>query len=178
MCEPGRVGPTIKKMEGLLGANELQETLWLQRIALEKLLYRSEILQHVISSGLTSWLPLAQSEVEDAVAVMGAISLTSEVQMLELGSAWGIDGPATLGMIAEAAPEGAWGEVLSSLREGMLSIGTKIREVSEVNASLLRQAMLSAQETLANTSPQDAAYTASGHGALGRSSARLLDQNV
>lgn len=161
-----------------MGANELQETLWLQRIALEKLLYRSEVLQHVITSGRTTWLPLAQAEVEEAVETVGAISLSSEVQMLALAASWEIPGAPTLGMLAEAEQAGVWADIFASLREGMLSLDTKIREVSEANATLLRQAALSAQETLANTGTQDAAYTASGHGSLGRSTARLLDQNV
>lgn len=171
-------GRKHKNMEGHLGANELQETLWLQRIALEKLLYRSEILQHVISSGRTTWLPLAQAEVEEAVETVGAISLSSEVQMLDLAATWGIAGAPSLGMLAEAEQAGAWSDVFTSLREGMINLDARIREVSEANATLLRQAMLSAQETLASTGTQDAAYTSSGHGATGRSSARLLDQIV
>jgi flagellar biosynthesis/type III secretory pathway chaperone len=164
-----------------MGANELSALLWHERELLDLLIFKIEEEQLLLTAGKTRWLQHATSEVEQVVARLRASGLTRALGVSALAEEWGVAGnEPSLSELANAAPkDGPWGDILRAHLEAMTAQTTQIKELRDANASFLRAAARSTQETAAALQPATVTYDAQGStGAAPSDGGRLFDTEL
>ncbi|GAB4098606.1 flagellar export chaperone FlgN [Sinomonas halotolerans] len=161
-------------------AQTLSTLLWRERELLDRLTYRLETEQLLISSGHTRWIGFATEEVAAAVAAVRDAALETQASASALAGLWGLPDDAGLPALVGAAPEdGPWREVLTGHLEALTAQASEVELLRDANAKLLRAATRDVQETLAQAAPQQgptgAGYDAAGHAAR-PASPHFLDQ--
>jgi flagellar biosynthesis/type III secretory pathway chaperone len=164
-----------------MGANELSALLWHERELLDLLIFKIEEEQLLLTAGKSRWLRHATSEVEQVVSRLRASGLSRALGVSALAEEWGVDGnEPSLTELANAAPkDGPWGDILRAHLEAMTAQTAQIKELRDANASFLRAASRSTQETAATLQPATVTYDA--HGSTGTSPSdggRLFDTEL
>lgn len=132
-----------------MGANELNEALWVDRAAMENLLYKMETMLLMVSAGRTEWIGNASNEVEEAIQSLGKTRLHSQVMIDDLAAEWGLETPATLGTLVSDKNHQVWAELLNAHREHITELEARIKAATTAARTFTTQGMISAQEALA-----------------------------
>jgi len=159
-----------------MAIHELSALLWRERELLDVLTFKLEEEQLLLTSGKSRWLPHGTKEVEQVLGHLSQASLARTIEAAVVAEMWGLPTDATLGELAEAAPEGAWAEVLSAHLAALTRQTALIKELRDANEQYLRTAVRSTQESLADLRPATAG-TYDAHGKTGDSTgSRIFDQ--
>lgn len=160
-----------------MAIHELTALLWRERELLDLLTFKLEEEQLLLTAGKSRWLPHGTREVEQVLEHLSKAGLTRAVEVAAVAQEWGLSAEASLSELANAAPEPAWAEVLSSHLKAMQRQTAAIQELRDSNEQFLRAAVRSTQETAADLKP--AAGTYDSHGRTGESAAsRFFDQKL
>jgi hypothetical protein len=161
-----------------MGANELSALLWRERELLDLLTFKLTEEQLLLTGGHARWLAHATAEVESTVNRLREAGLAREVQSSIVAQEWGIEGHASLGQIADAAPAGPWGDLLRAHMTAMATQAAQIQTLRDSNTNFLRAASRSTQETLASLHPESGTYDS--HGVAGKETVTmsLLDTEL
>ena len=156
--------------------NRLSEVLWHERNLLELLLFKLEEEQLLLTSGRTRWLAHATREVETVLSQIRDAELGRAVEAASVAAELGLAEGASLADLADRAPE-PWSDLLRAHREAFASLTTQISQLADGNRELLAMSHRATQETL--LSLQDVhTYDGSGHAALSRATAQLVDRTL
>lgn len=156
---------------------DLSAQLWRERELLDTLTFRLEVEQLLLTAGRTRRLPQATAEVEQVVEQLATAGLERTVIVADLAGQWGLPLDLTLRELADAAPDGAWQDILVSHLTAMVEQTAVIRSLRDANEQFLRAAARATEETMATLGPTARTYDASGSAAPS-SLSRLLDQTL
>ncbi len=161
-----------------MGAHELSALLWQERELLELLVFKLEEEQLLLTTGKTRWLQHATREVESVLERLRSAGLARTVEVASLAGDWGTAADATLRDLAAQAPEGPWGDILSSHLAAMTELTVEIRTLRDANQQFLRAAARSTQETLSRLNPDAGLYDSRGTADTPSDNAHLFDKDL
>ena len=160
-----------------MSLNSLSEALWRERRLLEMLLFKLEEEQLVLTSGRSRWLAQATREVEAVLDEIRSAELARAVEVEEAAPPLGLAGDASLGELADAAPE-PWNELLHSHRDAFASLTAEIGRLADDNRELLAMSHRATQETLASLEDSVRTYDVTGQPRAEVPAAQLLDRSI
>lgn len=166
------------RMEKHVGATELSAVLWHERELLELLLFKLEEQQLLLTAGKTRWIPFATREIEQVAERLRESGLGRSVELDAIAAEWGVDAELPLRELADAAPDGPWGDILRDHLQAMLELTAQITAVRDVNDALLRSALRSTQEVAAGIDGDSGTYDASGTTGAPARGARIIDREL
>lgn len=152
--------------------------LWQERELLELLVFKLEEEQLLLTSGKTRWLHHATREVEQVLERLRDTGLARAVYAADVALQWGVHDSASLRELAEAAPAGPWGELLTSHLQAMTVLVAQISALRDSNQNFLRAASRSTQETLAGIGTGAGTYAADGATTRSTGHSTLLNQDL
>lgn len=161
-----------------MSANDVSALLWRERELLEMLLFKLEVKQLLLTAGKSRWLHHATREVEHVLDRLRAAGLARTIRVSELAEEWGAGENATLRDLIAAAPEETWAEIFQGHLTAMTELAAQISEVRDGNERLLRAAVRSTQETIADLNPDAGIYSANGAGPAPSGTANLVDKSL
>ncbi|MEO5710006.1 MAG: flagellar export chaperone FlgN [Nocardioidaceae bacterium] len=115
---------------------DLSSVLWRERDLLELLLFKLEVEQLVLTSGMTHWLAIAAKEVEGVLQEVRDVELRRALAVDSFASELGLSPNASLSEIAFASEE-PWRAIWLDHREAFTAVAVQISETSECNRVLL-----------------------------------------
>jgi FlgN protein len=155
----------------------VSNSLWMQREALQILLYRLTCEQLVLTSGSTRWLPRADDEVRAAVDLLRGGEVLRAAEVDQLTRLLDLDPDASLGELAEAAPE-PWGTMFADHRTALRALAFEVQSVADENRRLLDAGAKAVAETLAELSHIVTRYDARGRAVQDQPRSILLDEQA
>lgn len=158
-----------------MAIQELSALLWRERELLDLLTFKLEEEQLLLTAGKSRWLPHGTREVEQVLERVSQAGLARAVEIAAVAAQWGVSPDSPLAELAEAAPDPAWAEVLTSHVTAMRQKTAAIKELRDANQQFLRAAVRSTQETLADLKPAAGTYDAQGRTG-DRAAAHLVDR--
>ena len=156
---------------------KLSLILWRERELLDLLAYKLELEQLVLASGRTRWLAYSTREVEEVVLTLRETEVLRAVASDEAAADIGLRPAATLGELAEAAPE-PWATMLRDHRTALVTATREIAELSESNRGLITAGYRSARETLLSIGGNADGYSPDGSAVVEAPSRRLVDRSL
>jgi hypothetical protein len=126
----------------------VSDALWLQREALQTLLYRLVCEKLVLISGSNRWLARADDEVRAALEHLRTGELLRALEVDELTRTLGLGADASLAELAAAASQ-PWDTLLSDHREALRALSFEVQSVAEENRQLLESGARAVRKTLA-----------------------------
>lgn len=160
-----------------MGANELSMQLWRERELLELLLFKLEEQELLLAAGRSRWMKYATREIEQVLEGLRAAGIARVVEAESVAAEWGAPEGAGIRQLIEAAPEGAWPEILTEHLRAMTSLTDEIGRLRDVNAEQLHAVMRATQETIAGLGDETGEYDTHGDRARD-SSARIIDTEM
>lgn len=157
--------------------NAVSNALWMQREALEALLFRLVCEQLVLTSGSSRWLARADDEVRAAVERLRGGEVLRAVEVDELTTMLGLDSDASLAELAEAAEE-PWATLLGEHRTALRALAFQVQGVADENRQLLDEGAKAVAETLAEISQVVTRYDAAGRAVHSQPRSMLLDEQA
>ena len=148
--------------------------LWHQRDLLEVLRYRLEVQDLVLHCGLTSRLPIATREVEEAVENLRVAELGRSMDAGDAARSLGLSDDATLLQIAAAAPA-PWDELLREHHAALLELAGEISQISHRNRDTLAASYQATQETLSMLREEARTYDRTGETTDYTSGSHIID---
>lgn len=148
--------------------------LWHQRDLLEMLRYRLEVQDLVLHGGLTSRLPIATREVEQAVEALRVAELGRSLDAADAARSLGLADDATLLQIAEAAPA-PWDDLLLEHHTAFLELAAEISQISRRNRDTLAASYQATQETLSMLREDGRTYDKNGDTSDHSSGSHIID---
>lgn len=145
-----------------MGVQELSTLLWRERELLELLTFKLTEEQLLLTAGYSRWMPHATREVEQAIELVRGAGFARTVEASAVAVEWGIDADATLRDLANAAPEGPWGDLLAAHLAALTAQTEKIKELKDSNEQFIRAASRNTQEALTGGLPEAVTYNADG----------------
>jgi hypothetical protein len=156
---------------------KLSLILWRERELLDLLAFKLELEQLVLASGRTRWLTHCTNDVESVLGELRETEVLRSIASDEAAGDLGLLPGASLGQLADAAPE-PWGAILSDHRSALVEITGQIKEISEENRGLLTTGYRSARETLLSIGVAADGYAPDGTVVLGGPRRRLVDRSL
>jgi hypothetical protein len=159
------------------GYSAVSDALWMQRSALEKLLFKLVCEQLVLTSGSSRWLAQADDEIRAALERLrsGEVLRTAEVD--ELARTLGLPADVSLAELADAAPE-PWSTLLTDHRAALRALAFEVQGVADENRRLLDAGANAVAETLAELGRVVTRYDATGRTVQGQPRSLLLDEQA
>lgn len=161
-----------------MSMHEVSALLWAERELLEALLFKLEEEQLLLTSGRTRWLPRATQEIDAIQQKLRETGLARAVEVETVATEWGAPTGTSLRELTEKAPDGPWAEILTSHANALTGLVSEIKNVQDSNEHLIRGAIRSTQETLADASTSTSIYNAHGVTDTGRSASHLFDKEL
>lgn len=161
-----------------MGANELGSLIWRERELLETLLFKLEVEQLLMTTGMTQWSGRASGEINMVTSQLRQVGLTRTLEVEALSKEWGAPEESTLRQLIAVAPTAVWKEILEAHLLALTNLTRKIQGVKEVNEGFLRSAMRSTTETLAKSGSLTNLYNARGQINSADSIVRFLDKEI
>ncbi|MGO4296676.1 flagellar protein FlgN [Glutamicibacter sp. MCAF14] len=158
--------------------NELSGLLFEERETLELLRFKLEELNLLLVAGKAEWVARATSEIEKVLERVHHVGLKRALVARQVASDWDISPGATLSELAEHAPDGPWGEILTSHLGALREITAVIATVRDSNAQYLRAVRRSTQEALSNIEDHTGAYGPTGSAGTGHADAQIIDTSL
>ena len=155
----------------------VSNALWMQREALEMLLYRLMAEQLVVSSGSTRFLVRADADVQAAIHDVQGGELVRAAETDALLRELGLPAEASLAEIADAAPE-PWSTLLDEHRTALRTLSFEVQAAADENHRLLDAGARAVHETLAGLGSAVSGYDDTGHAVRRRSAALLFDEQA
>lgn len=143
---------------------------------LERLQFKLEVEQLLLSTGRVDRLHLSTREVEQVLRAIQEAELGRTIEVGEIAAHLGLDPNASLREITEAAPA-PWDAILGEQRTSLIRLTTDIQDLTHSNRDLLTSSRRATQETLMSLNDDVRTYGASGEMVAGATGAQLLDQN-
>jgi FlgN protein len=157
--------------------NAVSSALWMQREALQTLLYRLTCEQLVLTSGSSRWLARADDEVRSAIDQLRTGEVLRAAEVDQLAVQLGLDADASLAELAEASPE-PWGTLFADHRTALRALAFEVQGVADENRRLLDSGAKAVAETLAELSNIVTRYDARGRAVQGQPRSMLLDEQA
>ncbi len=159
--------------------SQLSQTLWRQRAQVERLLYRLEVQQMVLSSGRSRWIDMSARDVEDAIEDLRAEEMLRAVHVAAVAPLLGVSATASLSELAEAAGE-PWAQILRDHQSTFLSLIGSVESVSRDNKDLLTRGLHDTRDFVARMSeaPGVDGYSPTGTGTRALARPTLVDWDV
>lgn len=161
-----------------MGTSELSTLLFKERELLELLHFKLEEQHLLLVAGKTQWIALGVREIEKVLEKVHSASLERALVAQQVALALGLAPDSQLSRIAEATPEAAWQEILTSHLKALQQTTIEIARLREANDTYLRAAFRSTQETLAALGEDSSLYGPTGTPNESGSTARILDTNL
>lgn len=155
----------------------VSNALWMQREALEALLYRLLAEQLVVSSGSTRFLVRADADVQAAIHDVQGGELVRAAETEALIRELGLDSEATLAEIAAVAPE-PWTTLFDEHRAALRTLAFEVQAAAAENRRLLDAGARAVQETLAGLGAAISGYDDAGHAVRAPGGALLFDEQA
>lgn len=130
-----------------MSLTDLSSVLWRTRELLELLLFKLEEEQLLLAAGRSRWLAHATREVEVVLEQTRQVEVVRAAYAQSAAIELGLDAEASLGEIADAAPE-PWSELLSQHRKAFLAMTAEISGLAATNRDLLTAGQRAARETM------------------------------
>lgn len=162
-------------MQNLCAA--VSETLWLQREALEELLFKLVEEQLVVSGAATRWLARADDEVRRAAERVQDGEIMRSVHVEQLTRELHLDADVSLADLAAACPE-PWDAMLGEHRVALRDLTLEIQAVTKENRRLLDAGAQAVRQTLDAITSSVSTYDARGEQVTGRRGPMLLDEQL
>lgn len=159
------------------GFSAVSNALWMQRDALQALLFRLVCEQLILTSGSSRWLAPADDEVRAAVERLRGGEVLRAAEVDELTRLLGLDPDASLADIAAAAPE-PWGTLFTDHRTALRALAFEVQSVADENRRLLDAGAKAVAETLAEISNVVIRYDATGRAVQGQPRSFFLDEQA
>lgn len=152
-------------------------TLWLQREALEELLFKLVEEQLVVSTGATRWLHRVDAEVRTSMERVqsGEVMRAAEVQALS--TALDLDDDASLAELADAASE-PWSTLLHEHRAALRDLAFEVKGVAAENSRLLEAGAKAVRQTLDSITSTVTTYDKAGGSVRSLRGPILLDEQA
>jgi hypothetical protein len=144
-----------------MSLTELSAVLWIERRLLERLLFKLEEEQLVLTSGRARWLPEAAAEVEAVIEEIRTSDLGRAFEVDQVAAELGIAPGASLLELSQAAPE-PWDELLRSHRDAFITLTRDVAGTAEGNRELLQMSYRITQETLMSLHESVSTYDGQG----------------
>ncbi|KQO98256.1 flagellar export chaperone FlgN [Leifsonia sp. Leaf264] len=162
-----------------MSMHEVSALLWAERELLDVLVFKLETEQLLLTAGKTRWLPRATGEIEKIQSKLSEVNLALAVEVSIVAAEWDLPEDSSLLQLADSdAAEDVWREILVSHHKALTSSLTELAGLRDSNEHLIRSAIRSTQETLADANGSAAVYNASGATHSGRATARLIDKEL
>jgi hypothetical protein len=116
--------------------SEFCSVLWCERAIVECVLFRLTAQQLLLKAGYTQWLAAASNDVANAMDELRETEVLRSADADALARVLGPATGATLGELAEAAPE-PWASMLLEHRDALRELTAGIEVLSEQNRELL-----------------------------------------
>jgi hypothetical protein len=159
------------------GYEAVSNALWIQRDALQTLLYRLVCERLILTSGSGRWLACADDEVRAALHQLRTGEVLRAVEVDELTRALGLDPDASLAQLATLAPE-PWTSLLTDHRVALRALAFEVQSVADENRRLLAAGADAVAETLAEIGTLVNRYDATGGTVTGAPRFILLDDQA
>jgi hypothetical protein len=114
------------------------DALWIQRGALQDLLYRLVCEQYVLTADAGRFLAKADDEIRAALTAVRTSEVIRAAEVEELTRVLDLDTDASLAMIVAAAPQ-PWRSLLAEHRSALRALTLEVDTVAEDNRRLLRR---------------------------------------
>jgi hypothetical protein len=159
--------------------SQLSQTLWRQRAQVERLLYRLEVQQMVLSSGRTRWIDLSARDVEDAIEDLRTEELLRAAHVAAVAPIVGVSSTASLSELADATGE-PWAQILRDHQATFLALIGSVESVSRDNKDLLTRGLHDTRDFVARMAdvPGLDGYSPNGVGTRALARPTLVDWDV
>jgi hypothetical protein len=159
--------------------SQLSQTLWRQRAQVERLLYRLEVQQMVLSSGRARWIDMSARDVEDAIEDLRTEELLRAAHVAAVAPILGVSATSSLSEIAEATGE-PWCQILRDHQSTFLTLIGSIESVSRDNKDLLSRGLHDTRDFMARMTESPGLDGYSHQGVATRALARptMVDWDV
>jgi len=145
---------------------DLAAILWRQRELLERLVYRLECEQLLLSAGRTRWLGQATAEVEILLEELEVVELQRAVAAQTVSRELDLPEDATLENLA-AGCEPPWTGVLLEHRQALIELTGELSALADASRNLMAAGMAAVEATLSRiglrTGTSSLGYDAQGH---------------
>lgn len=159
-----------------MSMENLSSILWRERELLERLLFKLEMEQLVLTSARTRWLPAAAREIEAVLEDIRSIELMRALAVDAVSSQLGLRPEPSLQEIAGACDD-PWRSIWLDHREAFTTVATQISEMSQSNRVLLTAGYQAAQATLLSMTEKPTTYGSNGAVDTDRR-VSLIDRNL
>ena len=157
-----------------MALERLSASLWEERVALERMLFKLEEEHLVLASGMHHWLPSATAEVEEAMRELSDVENGRIQASYEAALELGLPKDATLREISDAADE-KWSGVFADHRSMMQGILARIGHLVKRNKELLARGIAATADALTILGAAPTSYDTSGHQTQIRNAALMID---
>lgn len=140
---------------------DLSSVLWRERDLLDRLLFKLEVEQLVLTNGRSHWLPLAAREIEAVLDDIRNIELLRAVALDSLAAELGLPANPSLRDLSEHSNE-PWKSLWLDHREAFTTVATAISQMSQSNRVLLTAGYQAAQATLLSMEVRSPTYGSDG----------------
>ncbi|MDQ1294292.1 MAG: hypothetical protein QG608_2175 [Actinomycetota bacterium] len=145
---------------------DLAAVLWRQRELLERLVYRLECEQLLLSAGRTRWLGEATAEVEILLEELEVVELQRAVAAQTVALELGLPADATLEYLA-AGCQPPWTGVLLEHRQALIELMGELSTLADLSKNLMTAGMAAVEATLSRigmrTGTSSLGYDAQGN---------------
>lgn len=160
---------------------DLAAVLWRQRELLERLVYRLECEQLLLSAGRTRFLPLATAEVESLIAELAVIEMQRSQIADAVAAELGQESGAPLEQLAAAA-QPPWTEVLVEHRNALITLTGELTVLAEANRHMMAAGLQAVEQALTGLGLRQQAgpvgYDARGRRDLSSNGVTVVDREL
>lgn len=157
---------------------KLSLILWQERELLEKLLYRLEVEQLVMSTGQTRWLAHATRDVESVLEELRGTEILRAVAADEAAASVGLEPAPSLSELVERSAE-PWKHILADHRDTFASLVSEITRLAEANKTLISAGVLAVRDVLLGLGGEPKTYAPDGSVVAAKNTrSTLLDRSL
>lgn len=161
-----------------MNPERLSAVLWHERELLEMLVFKLEEQQLILVAGKSKWIERATDEIGGVAEELKNLSLSRDITIEGLAGAQHGDGPPSLQQIIDRTSEPVWRDIFAAHLHALRTLTRNIRTLQEANEGLIRVALRSTQETLAELDAGTGVYDASGLPDLVAAGTRMIDEDM
>jgi hypothetical protein len=143
----------------------LSTLLWREQELLDLLLFKAEEKQYLILTGKTRWLARIAHEIEVVLDQLRMLEVERAAATEQIAGRLGLSANPSLRQLAEVAPT-PWSDLYTKHHEGLLTLVTELRSLSDANKELIDGGLASISDALLSArTPSAGTYTHNGRAA-------------
>lgn len=152
----------------------LSTILWRERELLKLLLFKAEEKQYIMVTGKSEFLPMVADSIEETLTRLRVLEVERAAATEVLAAGLGIDPNPSLRALANACPD-PWRDLFSQHYEGLLSVVSQIRTLSDANRDLAEAGLAAINDALQTNVSSAGTYSSTGRAVVDTHRAVTLD---